>query len=170
MGATLAPEKTNALALRLFASYGSLVSSDRKLAALLESYRLAIRNTWASMEREKVTEACAACAARAPGSCCFYGVEEWYDPILLLINLLLEVQLPISREVPESCLFLGPRGCKLLARHSFCVNYLCPDLKALIRAVPMRRLGAIIGEELSCGWELERALHEFLRRNGFRGL
>jgi len=167
MGATLAIEKAHSLAIRIHSSCGSLLCADRTLAALLESYRRAIRNTWACMERENVTKACAECAARAPGSCCFCGVEEWYDPLLLLINILLGLELPLSREVPECCLFLGPGGCRLLARHSFCVNYLCPDLKARIKAEPVSRLGAIAGEEISCGWELEQAVHDWLRRKGF---
>jgi hypothetical protein len=43
-------------------------------------------------------------------------VEEWYDPVLLLINRLLGADLPERREVPDNCFFLGEKGCKIPAR------------------------------------------------------
>ena len=102
-----------------------------------------------------VLKACSQCAQGPAGSCCFEGVEDWYDPVLLLINLLLDAPLPSQREIPKACFFVGQGGCKLRGRYAFCVNFLCPKLNAgredgeLLRAT---------GEELLCGWELEKAI------------
>jgi hypothetical protein len=92
-------------------------------------------------------------------------VEEWYDPVLLLVNLLLGVQIPLSREVEDGCLFVGSGGCELAAKHSFCLNYLCPDLKAGLDADAEKRLLSVIGEELLQGWELELGIRSWLQRH-----
>ncbi len=80
------------------------------------------------MQHSEIVNTCSACAQDKAGSCCMQDVEEWYDPILLLINLLMGAKLPNFREIPGHCLFVGRNGCKLVAGYSFCVNYLCPRL------------------------------------------
>jgi len=89
-------------------------------------------------------------------------VEEWYDPLLLLINLLMEVEFPASRELSGHCLFVGKRGCKLIARYPFCVNYLCPRLKDLLGPAQTQHLMPAAGTELFSGWEAERYIHNWL--------
>ena len=109
---------------------------------------------------------CSACARENPGSCCFQGVEEWYDRTLLFINLLMGCRIPRSRQFPGHCLFVGSRGCKLIARYSFCVNYLCPRLRRRLGPEGTAVLLAAAGDELGCGWELERALFQWLKKSG----
>jgi hypothetical protein len=70
-----------------------------------------------------------------------------------LINLLLDVPLPSGREIPETCFFVGRNGCKLRGRYAFCVNFLCPRLT---QATKSGKLLHSTGEELLCGWELEK--------------
>jgi hypothetical protein len=107
------------------------------------------------MAEEGVLKACSQCAQGPSGSCCFEGVEEWYDPVLLLSNLLLDVPLPSHREIPEACFFVGQGGCKLSGRHAFCVNFLCPKLSTGLKNGKLLRT---TGEELFCGWELEKEI------------
>ena len=140
-------------AMALYNAYGSLLREDQTVQGLIERYRKAIAATYEAMGDEGVLEACAQCAQGPSGSCCFEGVEDWYDPVLLLMNLLMDVPLPSRREIPEACFFVGSRGCKLRARCAFCVNFLCPKLSD---AAKSRRLLRSTGEELLCGWELER--------------
>ena len=153
-------------AKRLHADCGEALLADPALGPQMESHRQALRRTRSVMEEEGVFAACASCAARVQGGCCFCGVEEWYDPVLLLVNLLLGVQIPLSRELEEGCLFLGSGGCELTAKHSFCLNYLCPALKAGLKVDAEKRLLSVIGEELLSGWELERGIHRWLRGHG----
>jgi hypothetical protein len=153
-------------AKRLHADCGEALLADPALGPRIERYRQALRSTRAVMEEEGVFAACASCATRVRGGCCFCGVEEWYDPVLLLVNLLLGVRFPLSRELEEGCLFVGSDGCGLAAKHSFCLNYLCPALKEGLKVDSEKRLLSVIGEELLHGWELEWGIHRWLRRYG----
>jgi len=148
----------------LFTRYGDTLRKEEKVVGLLDKYRQAIEGTRTSMSRMGITEACTACAV-AKGSCCFAGVEGWYDPILLLMNLLLGVEVPTHGEIEGTCLFVGQHGCKLLARHSFCVNYLCPSLKSLLGESSVNRFLMEAGEEIHWGWELERLLRNWVAKN-----
>jgi hypothetical protein len=115
------------------------------------------------MKENGMVRACSACAAQGGGSCCSPEVAQWYDPILLLINLLMRVTMPVSPEVPGHCRFVGSRGCKLVARYPFCVNYLCPGLRETLGPSLTREFSAVAGQELSCGWEVELAIQTWLR-------
>jgi hypothetical protein len=152
-------------AKRLYARYGEALTNQDGLGALFEMYRNAIRRTQEVMKRVRVVETCSGCAGQGTGGCCFQGVEEWYDHVLLFMNLMLGRQIPEFREVPGGCLFVGSRGCKLLARHSYCVNYLCPTLKDLIKTRPMETLLSVSGDELFHGWELERSVCQWLQKS-----
>ena len=149
----------------LYSHYGEVLTEQDGLGALFDRYRHAIGKTQEVMKHLRVVETCSVCACKESGSCCFQGVEEWYDQVLLLINLVLGGQIPELREVPGGCLFVGSRGCKLIARHSFCVNYLCPTLKESIKTLPMERLLTVSGEELYQGWELEKSIRDWLQRS-----
>jgi hypothetical protein len=150
-------------AKRLYAHYGEALTNHEGLGALFDMYREAVRRTENVMKQLNVVEACSACACEGSGSCCFQGVEEWYDHVLLLMNLVLGRQMPEFREVPGGCLFVGSRGCKLIARHSFCVNYLCPTLKDSTKKPSLERLLSVSGDELSQGWELEKSIRAWLK-------
>jgi len=147
----------------LFIRHGDALRKDGNAIYLLEKYLQAIELTRTSMTRMRITEACAACAV-AKGSCCFAGVEEWYDHILLLMNRLLGIEVSIHGEIEGSCLFVGQQGCKLLARHCFCVNYLCPSLRSLLGESAANRFVIEAGEELYRAWELERFLRNWIAR------
>jgi len=142
-------------ATALYDAYGTILREDRTVQELLENYRKAIAATCQAMAEEGVLNACAQCAQSPSGSCCFQGVEDWYDAVLLLINLLLDVPLPSGREIPEACFFVGENGCKLRGRYAFCVNFLCPKLTEATKSAKLLRS---TGEELLCGWELEKEI------------
>lgn len=153
-------------AKRLYTHYGEALLNQDGLGVLFEVYLNAIRETQTVMKQVRIVETCSVCACEGSGSCCFQGVEEWYDHILLLINLVLGRQIPEFREIPGGCLFWGSSGCKLIARHSFCVNYLCPNLKDLMETPLGETLLSVSGDELFCGWELEKSIREWLQYQG----
>jgi hypothetical protein len=138
-----------------YEAYGSALLDDKHVQELLENYRKAIARTYEAMAEEGVLKACSLCAQGPSGSCCFEGVEDWYDPVLLLVNLLLYVPLPSQREIPKACFFVGQDGCKLGGRYAFCVNFLCPKLTM---GMKNGKLLCATGEELLCGWELEKEI------------
>jgi len=142
--------------------YGGSILEEKGLIDLLEGYRVAIRTTRDLMQRMGMVKACSVCAEEKAGGCCFEGVEEWYDDLLLLVNLLLGVELPHHREIDGECLFLGRQGCKLAARYSFCINFLCPALIASLKRSQREDFASVAGDEIAKGWELEKALRRWL--------
>ncbi len=133
-----------------------------ELAELLARYRESIGRTDTLMLRSGVAEACARCAESRKGSCCFREMGESYDLEQLLGNLMLGCALPARAEYPDSCQFVGAKGCKLMAKHSFCLNYFCPDLKKQLGADEIDRIQRQVGEQLLAGWDVERALAALL--------
>jgi len=134
-----------------------------EMVSLLHRYDTAIEHTQEVMKQLGVAVGCSLCATQT-GSCCFQEVETWYDAMLLFINLLLNVDLPGSREIPDQCAFLGPKGCRLRARYSFCLNYFCPGLKTRLGPIPIQVAMAAVGEELAAGWELEQSLYRWFNQ------
>jgi hypothetical protein len=146
----------------LYRRYGEALLRDKHLAKLLRRYRSSIETTWETMRADGVVEICTVCSGRKAGSCCFKGAELWYDTVLLLINLLLGVELPDSRDISNGCRFVGDRGCRLLARYYFCINYLCPEIKESIEPSRQKNLMAVAGREIGCGLEVEEAVRRWI--------
>ncbi len=146
-------------------SFGPFLRKDAEIRVLLREYREMIQATQRTMAQERVSQACGICDERiSRGGCCFPGVEDWYDSILLAVNLLLGRDLPERSEIPDACFFAGPRGCRLFARHSFCINYFCPALRHQLKGEPQTRLDTAAGRELLCGWHLERTIRRQMER------
>lgn len=156
-------------ALRLQERFGEALFHADEIRGLLENYREAIARTSGLMHRNGVVEGCTVCAAQPKGSCCFSGIEDGFDEVLLLINLLLGKELPDAPDLPESCYFVGKYGCKLAAKSYFCLHYLCPGLQEALGPAGCRELLRVVGEELSAGWELEQAVRRWFGRHGERG-
>lgn len=137
---------------------------EAPLAELLERYRQAIAQTGKMMHYLGVAAACEHCALKGGGSCCFPGVENNYDKVLLLINFLLGYPPPETLEIKEKCLFLGKQGCKLLARHYYCQRFLCDELKAELSEESLQHLNDTVAHELAVGWEVEQAMRQWLKK------
>lgn len=75
-----------------------------------------------------LSEICRICDTEGGGSCCGRGIENYYDEPLLLLNCILGANLHQRRGKKDSCFFLGPNGCVLVARHTLCVNYMCEKI------------------------------------------
>ncbi len=149
-------------ARELYQNYGQDMLENTIISAQVGRYKHAIDTTDSMFKKFGVSAACSKCAQEIHGSCCFEGMEENYNEILLLINLLLGVQLPLNREHKNQCFFIGSHGCKLVARYSFCVNYFCPKLEESLGQDKMARLAGVIGNEVFTGWELELAIKKWL--------
>jgi hypothetical protein len=132
---------------------------DPKLSFLLEKLRLAIRDSHSKMAELGIGDLCKACEELEGGSCCGAGLEKHFTGTLLLINLLLGVNIPTQKMDPASCFFLSKNGCRLLARHVICVNYLCAKIGAHVPASEIACLRELEGVEL----DLLFALHEHVK-------
>lgn len=132
---------------------------DEKIAEILKSFKESIQDSHKEMVTAGVVDECKDCEQREGGSCCGAGLENRYNGVLLLINLLLDVKIPKKRYDPSSCFFLGPRGCQLVARHVICVNYLC---KKITDRIDPQKIALLREKE---GVDLERLffLHERIK-------
>jgi hypothetical protein len=151
-------------AKRYYEKYGKALAADETLTRLLGNYQAAIRKSSDLMREGGVHRTCGLCASGPAGSCCFEGVEAWYDRHLLLINLLLGVEIPEAGAFPGHCRFVGVGGCRLIARYAFCVNYLCPMLQQVLGPRGCRALSSLVGEELDSGIKVEHHLFKRIAR------
>jgi hypothetical protein len=133
---------------------------DEELAEGLVALKGAIHRSREKMARIGIVDLCRACEKNEGGSCCGAGIEKHFSATLLLLNGLLDVKLPRSRNDPSSCFFLANDGCRLLARHVLCVNFLCHKVTSRI---PPEKIAGLQEEE---GTELKLLflLHERLKK------
>jgi len=108
---------------------------------------------------------CTVCGAKAGGGCCSSFMAGENDVAQLLINLLAGVPVASLREDGECC-FLGARGCLLLFKPMFCLNYNCQQIRQGAGPERMRRLEQATGELLQQQYALEQLLLEVLRKRG----
>lgn len=148
-------------ARKLYDRCSKRLSESQELSLLLQRYRKEISNTQKMMFELDIVRDCAFCDANRPGgSCCGAGIEDWYDEILLLVNLLLECDIPENRRGRRDCLFLGEKGCRLMARNYFCVNYLCPRVWKRLTRQELARMQGQAGRELALSWTIADWLKE----------
>jgi len=130
----------------------------------LERLRACIEASRQLMADMGVVDECRRCEEVEGGSCCGSGIENRYNEVLLLINLLLGVSLPEGAKRPKSCYFLGEMGCTLLARHVLCVNYLCARLRERLTPAQLSCLQDASGEELETKFRFHETIKRFLSR------
>ncbi len=108
---------------------------------------------------------CAACGAKDGGGCCSSFMAGENDAIQLLVNLLAGVAVTALREDAECC-FLGARGCLLLFKPMFCLNYNCRQIQQSAGPARMQRLDQVVGLLLQQQYGMEQLLLEVLRKRG----
>lgn len=133
---------------------------DEKLAESLLMLKQAVTRSHDEMAQLGIRDLCKTCEEREGGSCCGAGIEKHYSAALLVLNLLLGAQLPQIRDDPLSCFFLSGSGCRLLARHVICINFLCRRITSRISPQKLAALREKEGIEL----HLAFSLHERLRK------
>ena len=111
-----------------------------------------------------IVELCRECEEKEGGSCCGAGLEKQYSGMLLLINRLLGVTLPNQREEPSSCFFLSSSGCRLVARHVLCINYVCNKITSRIKPDQMAALRKAEGEEILLLFQVNEKLRKLMKR------
>jgi hypothetical protein len=152
-----------AWALEQYRSYGARLREDDLVAQLLAELRVQVAASKESMVAAGLVDACRTCEEQEGGSCCGRGMEDHYDGVLLLINLLLGAVIEEEWRDEESCLFLGPTGCRLPARDHICVNYLCLKVRDRISPPALAEMRRLQGRELHTLFALTDHLTQLLR-------
>ena len=111
-----------------------------------------------------VKDDCRKCYQRDGNSCCFEGAEKYYDRFNLLQNIIFGVSLPEQREISCGCWFLGVQGCKLIAKCSICINFICPAIVSSLAVSDHKWLKKQTGAEVLAGLESEKYLVAELAR------
>lgn len=144
---------------------GPKIMEDKQVRELLKTLRENIGSTYQCMDETGVSQECTLCAQKT-GSCCGKGIEEKCDKVILLINLLMGVELPHERELEDGCFFQGPHGCKLRARETICINYLCTPLQEKIDQENIIRLQEVGGREMDTLFTLVNRIKHLLNSWG----
>lgn len=131
---------------------------DEASSLLLKRLQKAINVSKKLSEQIGISEICHKCDRLEGGSCCGAGMENRYDGWLLLVNMLLQVNLPEERFDPSSCYFLGQNGCTLKARHVICINHVCGKITGAIKKEDLMLLREKEGEELEILFHLNERL------------
>jgi hypothetical protein len=150
-------------ARNLLEACGTSLIEDPRIHALLSKLRDCIENTNQSMLTLGVVAECKNCEEKEGGSCCGSGIENKYEAVLLLINLLLGDSLENEAPSGSSCYFLGKKGCTLTARHVLCVNYICQKLQKKLTREQLIALQTCAGEELDTLFFLHEAIKKHIR-------
>lgn len=137
----------------LFQTWGEQLLQESQVHSLLAELKSALEASRQAMLDLGVMAACARCDATAPeGSCCSRGLENKFDPVLLLVNQLMGVRfdtlLQQQSSSGRSCVFLLPNGCGLEVRHPICIDYYCPELQAALGRDGLIRLQSVAGREI----------------------
>ena len=103
---SLSIQEKIAQAHRLHAACGDSLRQDASIQALLMRLKQKIEVVRKTMLAFGVVAECKHCEEEEGGSCCGAGIEDRYDPVALLINLLLGASLPTQVRGGNSCYFL----------------------------------------------------------------
>jgi hypothetical protein len=158
---------------RLYRLHGDTLRRDPSISSLLREVQSCIDNTNMTMLAYGVVSECKHCEEEEGGSCCGMGIENKYEPALLLINRLMGISLPTQGQSQNSCCFLRENGCLLAARHVLCVNYICEKLRNKLTREELIGLQSCAGEELDRLFFLHEAIKKYIRtqdRCSMRGL
>ncbi|MBW1901510.1 MAG: hypothetical protein JRJ20_07725 [Deltaproteobacteria bacterium] len=153
-------EEKIAWAEACYQNSGRQLLEDKTVADLLGRMKRAIHASHAEMKKTGIIALCEECEQEEGGSCCGAGMENRYDGRLILINLLLDVNIPRTRRDSKSCYFLSEKGCLLKARHVICINYICRKITDRIDPKKINALREKEGEEVN----LLFLLHEHAKK------
>jgi hypothetical protein len=142
----------------------SRLLEDQSLAERLEALKNAVHRSRENMFRTGIADLCRECEEKEGGSCCGDGLEKHYSGMLLLINRLIGVAFPQQREKRSSCFFLSSEGCRLVARHVLCINYLCNKITSRIKPDQIAALREAEGEEILFLFQVNEKLKKLIKR------
>ncbi|MBC8207673.1 MAG: hypothetical protein H8E79_00685 [Desulfobulbaceae bacterium] len=144
--------------------YGRELLADEVIAAQLKLTLQRARLLEQQMTVMEMGKTCSACAVRPDGGCCSYYMTNENDGLQLFMNILAGLEVSVVRDDGVECSFLGSRGCILLLKPLFCLNYNCAEIKQVSAPADLGRLEQKTGDLLRAQVVLEQLLIAFLQR------
>lgn len=154
-----------AVAQRLYPDLAPELAANEAFARMLAQAVILEKELARIMADLDLGALCTVCGAKAGGGCCSSFMAGENDVPQLLINLLAGVSVAVLRE-DEECCFLGERGCLLLFKPMFCLNYNCQQIRQGAGPALMQKLDQATGKLLQQQYALEQLLLEVLRKRG----
>jgi hypothetical protein len=137
---------------------------EDEFAHMINELKGLISSTRRERYESGMAEICADCGTSGK-DCCGKGIEFKYSKELLIINMLMGAEIPSKRLSENSCYFLTEKGCSLLARHVFCINFLCQKIRDKISSERLKRLQELEGRELELSFRLEEFIKKHLKNH-----
>lgn len=152
-------------ARELAARYGEKLLKDPEISRQLDALKEQLDALESHMTAMEMGKSCTLCAARENGGCCsVYMGNENSDALLLLMNILAGVDVELVCDNGVECCFLGKRGCILLYKPIFCLNYLCGHIREASTPEMLKILDKKSGTLLSGQYAMESLLIRFLQK------
>ena len=152
------------MAEKLATVYGKSLLLQENIHGQIEIVKNEVVSLDAHMTAMDMGKTCSHCAALPKGGCCsVYMGNENNDALLLLMNILAEVEVRLVCDNGVECCFLGERGCILLFKQIFCLNYLCSRIQEEWDAEQLGLLEKKSGALLTAQLHLEQLLIRFLQ-------
>jgi hypothetical protein len=142
------PEKLEK-AEKLYLEYGKKLLAVEDIKKALSATRKAVAVLDSHMTEMQMGKNCSICASTVRGGCCSaYMGHENNDVLQLLMNLLADVVVKCVRDDTIECCFLSEKGCLLLYKPIFCLNYLCERIQTESTVEDLTVLEKLTGELL----------------------
>ncbi len=136
---------------QLYSLHGSALLGQEDIVGTLNRLRQCQAMLTSRMATMDMGRRCSACAAKPSGGCCSSYMAANTDAVLLLINLLIGSEVSIQHNNDIECCFLGSKGCTLVIKPIFCLNYNCSHIKNAASTAQMALLeqtaAALLGEQ-----------------------
>ncbi len=143
--------------------YGFKLLQQKNVQDQLGIVKEAVEALDEQMTAMEMGKTCSQCAAKPDGGCCSaYMGNENNDALQLLMNILAGVKVKLVRDDGVECCFLGERGCLLLFKPIFCLNYLCGRIREESDKDKLSLLEQKTGALLTAQSTLEQIIIRFL--------
>jgi hypothetical protein len=155
-----------ALANKIYRTLGEDLFSDR-IQQSLQLLKYLEQNLAVQMKRVDFAHFCSRCAVKSGGGCCSLYMADENEALQLLMNVMAGVAIDTCRDDGIECYFLAEKGCSLLFKPMFCLNYDCAAVKGCDAQEAYSGYEVSRGNLLREQWRLEQLLLERLGSLGY---
>ena len=151
------------LAHQIYDTHGAALQQLPRVRSLLKLLPDLARQLAKRMREMGMDHLCSRCGGQDQGGCCSLEMANNCDALQLTMNLLLHSEVEVQRNDGVECSFLGTRGCSLLLKPMFCLNYNCTHIHRHNSVADMVLLERCSGSLLQAQTSLEGIITDYLR-------
>jgi len=152
------------IARTLFEEVGRYLTECGDIRISLELIKKLERNLQNQMAAMHMSTLCSQCGSQKGGGCCSIVMANETDAVLFLMNMLLGREITRYRDDGFECFFLGNKGCTLLLKPFFCLNYNCKKIMSGNTREDIAKLEKTSAHLLNQQFALEQMIRNELKR------